>query len=85
MCLANKSVNEKDFDYLLSITNHLHIADSIGIDGEGVMIGEGDISNKPYLKKAFNTKKTKVLEVWQGHLNNFRGFRESLSKTLNYF
>ena len=58
---------------------------SLGIDGEGVMIGKGDLSNKPYLKKAFNTRKTKVLEVWQGHLDDFKGFRESLKKTLKYF
>ena len=58
----------------------MHIADAIGVDGEGLAIGSGDAENLPLIKKSLNYDCIKVIEVWQGHLNNGAGFREALTK-----
>lgn len=82
MGLSAKTVTHNDFDILKNLSCHLHLADSIGIDGEGVKIGEGDESNRPYLIESINSDKVKVLEVWQGHLNNFEGFHKAIDNTI---
>lgn len=59
---------------------HLHIADSAGIDGEGLQIGDGEPENTDLIKKILNYDCLKVIEVWQGHLDQGAGFRESLKR-----
>ena len=60
---------------------HYHIADAIGIDGEGLEIGKGDLLKyKQILINITNNNKTKVLESWQGHLNNGLIFKKEISK-----
>ena len=61
---------------LINLSKHLHVSDSIGEDGEGVEFGEGQLDN---LSDILRLNQTKVLEVWQGHLNNFTGFSEALN------
>lgn len=61
---------------LINFSKHLHVSDSIGEDGEGVEFGEGQLDN---LEDILKLDQTKVLEVWQGHLNNFTGFSEALN------
>jgi len=67
-------------DKLKDDTRHLHIADAIGIDGEGLAIGDGDPESILLIKKVLNYNCLKVIEVWQGHLDNGAGFREALIK-----
>ena len=67
-------------DSLGDQVEHVHIADAIGVDGEGLAIGSGDAENLPLIKKSLNYDCIKVIEVWQGHLNNGAGFREALTK-----
>ena len=64
------------------IYSHYHIADASGIDSEGLELGEGDLLKKylKILKKIINTDKVKVLEAWQGHLNDGKVFKGELSK-----
>jgi N-acetylneuraminate synthase len=57
---------------------HLHIADAIGVDGEGLAIGEGEPENLNVIRKALDMDCMKVIEVWQGHLDNGAGFRKAL-------
>jgi N-acetylneuraminate synthase len=57
---------------------HLHIADAAGIDGEGLAIGEGEPGNLEVIRQALNMDGLKVIEVWQGHLDNGAGFRKAL-------
>ena len=60
---------------------HYHIADAIGIDGEGLEIGKGDLLKyKQILINITNNNKTKVLESWQGHLNTGLIFKKEISK-----
>ncbi|MEP5625344.1 MAG: N-acetylneuraminate synthase family protein, partial [Hyphomicrobiales bacterium] len=62
-------------ELLLPLSRHLHIADAIGIDGEGIEFGQGDLGDPtPYI----NGSGRKVLEVWQGHLSEGDGFENAI-------
>ena len=83
MCLRAGIVKDSSFNRLLNLSGHLHIADSSGIDGEGRQIGEGDKENTKYLLAALKQPKLiKVLEVWQGHLESYKGFQEAVELSL---
>ena len=59
---------------------HIHIADAVGIDGEGLAIGDGDFENSALIEQVLNYDCLKVIEVWQGHLDNGAGFRKEIIK-----
>ena len=63
------------YNHLIPYTKHVHLSDAVGIDGEGLKFGEGDLKNRQ-LKIPQNC--LNILEIWQGHLNNFFGFSEAL-------
>lgn len=65
---------------LSPLVGHLHIADAAGIDGEGLAIGEGEPENLELFRRAFAFDCLKVIEVWQGHLDQGAGFRKALLK-----
>ena len=61
---------------------HLHVVDALGVDGEGVQIGEGDIDFK-MLCEALNRlapNASFIPEIWQGHENNGAGFWKALER-----
>ncbi|MDC1466883.1 N-acetylneuraminate synthase family protein [Litorivicinus sp.] len=60
---------------LLPHTAHLHISDAKGIDGEGLAFGSGDLSDKRIIVPQ---NCLSIIEVWQGHLNNFAGFESAI-------
>lgn len=66
------------FTRLQNNTGHIHIADAEGLDGEGVQLGTGTIRNCD-LPLLLNNNKYKILEVWQGHLNNGQGFIKDIN------
>ncbi len=63
---------------LTPLVGHLHLADAAGIDGEGLAIGEGEPENLELFRRAFEFDCLKVIEVWQGHLDQGAGFRKAL-------
>ena len=63
---------------LHSNIEHIHIADATGLDGEGLAIGEGDPQNMDIIRKSLDYECLKVIEVWQGHLDNGAGFHKAL-------
>jgi N-acetylneuraminate synthase len=69
---------------LKKITEHVHLAFASGIDNEGESFKNLDKKNKLILKKILNFPCKKVIEVWQGHLNNYSGFRKSLNLIKKY-
>jgi N-acetylneuraminate synthase len=65
---------------LTPLVGHLHLADAAGIDGEGLEFGEGEPENLELFRRAFEFDCLKVIEVWQGHLDQGVGFRKALLK-----
>lgn len=59
---------------------HAHISDAVGIDGEGMPFGTGPISNTNLILDICDLDIVKVIEVWQGHANNFEGFKLAILK-----
>lgn len=66
------------FERLKDNTKHIHIADSSGVDGEGFDIGLGDPANLVVLTNSLTRECMKVIEVWQGHLNDGEGFGKAI-------
>ena len=63
------------FKKLKNNTDHLHLSDAYGTNGEGVEFGKGELT---HINEFLKMNKVKVLEVWQGHLNSFSGFKEAI-------
>ncbi|NVK02146.1 MAG: N-acetylneuraminate synthase family protein [Oceanospirillaceae bacterium] len=66
---------------------HLHIVDAIGVDGEGIQIGKGDV-NFTMLKNVLSKECPDIPfipEVWQGHKNKGEGFWSALEFLEEYF
>jgi sialic acid synthase SpsE len=80
-----------DFDALETINKlasqieHIHIADAAGVDGEGLQFGDGDPKNLAAIEAAMKFDSMKVIEVWQGHLDNGAGFAKALNRIYELF
>lgn len=66
---------------------HMHIVDALGVDGEGIEIGKGDVDFVELEKDlAIVTSNCQFIpEVWQGHKNNGEGFWKALQFLEQYF
>lgn len=67
------------FDRLAARTGHLHLAEANGVDGEGLHFDEGDPANRGLVARALELDVLKVIEVWQGHLDDGAGFTRALN------
>jgi len=67
---------------LLPQIAHSHIADAIGFDGEGMQFGTSTKSNNEFIMNILKLETSKVIEVWQGHVDNGRGFKNALLKLM---
>jgi sialic acid synthase SpsE/sugar phosphate isomerase/epimerase len=58
------------------LSAHLHLGDALGINGEGLQIGEGDIDFKRLssILKTGCPDASFIPEIWQGHKNGGEGF-----------
>lgn len=58
------------------ITGHLHLGDALGVNGEGLQIGEGDIDFKKLVSilDKHCPDASFIPEIWQGHKNGGEGF-----------
>ena len=61
---------------------HLHLVDGIGVDGEGVQVGEGDVDWATLGKqlRELTPASSFIPEIWQGHVNNGEGFFTALDR-----
>lgn len=68
-------------------TAHLHIADAMGVDGEGLQIHEGDIDFKLMAAELdkYCPAASFIPEIWQGHKNDCEGFWIALERLEPYF
>lgn len=64
---------------------HAHIADTVGVSGEGMPIGEGEINFEEISKFLPSCVETFIIEVWQGHENSGELFKKGLSKLEGLF
>lgn len=68
-------------------TDHLHLVDATGVDGEGSQIGDGEI-DWPLLAKQLDTlapSASFIPEIWQGHTNGGEGFWTALARLEQWF
>ena len=78
---TNKSLIE-ELSKIENYVDHFHLSDAEGNDGEGLQFGEGTMEFEkiiPILNKYEN--KSFAIEVWKGHENGGKGFREFLEKS----
>ncbi|ROZ63038.1 acetylneuraminic acid synthetase [Kocuria soli] len=69
-------------EQLAPYTTHLHLVDAVGVDGEGVQIGEGEV-DWPALASQLRRSAPGVPfipEIWQGHVNGGAGFWTALER-----
>lgn len=61
---------------------HLHMGDSVGVDGEGLQIGAGEINFKEVcdILNKFCPEASFIPEIWQGHKNEGEGFWIALER-----
>lgn len=71
---------QEAFNFLLPITKHVHLSLAEGYDGEGVGFSNLDDESKNIISRVMSLSSVKIVEVWQGHLNNFSGFKNSLTE-----
>lgn len=62
---------------------HIHLSGADGIDGEGAEFNPNDPHQRRLVQAAFSLASSLdiglILEVWQGHLNRYVGFRDAIS------
>ena len=64
--------------------HHIHMGDAYGLDGEGIQISEGDIDFDRIMPLLSDYQDSWVPEIWQGHLNNGKGFFKALKRLSQY-
>lgn len=67
-----------------SQTRHFHVSGASGIDGEGTSLKELEEDIRDTLSFIWLSDKQKVLEVWQGHMNNYAGFRQEILNCIEW-
>ena len=86
--LACNKFNWDHIEYtrkLAPYTDHYHISDGTGVDGEGIQIGDGNVDFKNIypIINTLSPNASFIPEVWQGHKNNGEGFWISLERMEN--
>lgn len=68
-------------------TDHLHLVDATGIDGEGVQVGEGEVDWAVLASQLDELAPTAsfIPEIWQGHVNDGEGFWVALERLEQWF
>lgn len=78
-CNKNNLSLVEEFQKIEEFTDHFHLSDADDVDGEGLQFGEGNLQFEkiiPLLNK--HTDKGFSIEVWKGHENGGKGFKDFL-------
>jgi sialic acid synthase SpsE/sugar phosphate isomerase/epimerase len=70
----------ENVESLRSLIKHIHLSEASGFDGEGLQFCGPDQGNSMKIKELLKFDVSKVLEVWQGHFNNYHEFRVALNR-----
>jgi sialic acid synthase SpsE/sugar phosphate isomerase/epimerase len=81
-CNHNRQSFQLFLEKVLPLTAHLHIADSAGVDGEGLQIEEGEIDFYALgeAMQEYAPQASWIPEIWQGHENQGEGFWRALER-----
>ncbi|RYC05844.1 N-acetylneuraminate synthase family protein [Nocardioides zhouii] len=74
-------------DLLAPHSEHLHLVDATGVDGEGVQVGDGEIDWAVLAQQldAMCPGVSFIPEIWQGHVNDGEGFWIALERLEQWF
>ena len=74
-------------DLLAPYTDHLHLVDATGIDGEGVQVGDGEVDWAVLAQQLDQhaPDASFIPEIWQGHVNDGEGFWIALARLEQWF
>ncbi|MBM6404315.1 N-acetylneuraminate synthase family protein [Phycicoccus sp. CSK15P-2] len=74
-------------DLLAPHTEHLHLVDAVGVDGEGVQVGDGEVDWAVLAEQldAHAPGVSFIPEIWQGHVNHGEGFWVALERLEQWF
>ena len=76
---------QEALELLLPYTAHLHVSDAAGTNGEGVLMGTGDVKWEPAWRAISCASGTSFIpEVWQGHKDHGAGFWHALNLLSRY-
>jgi len=82
-CNKNNMSLVSEFEKLASYVDHFHLSDAGGIDDEGLQLGEGNIAfDKVIPQLNVFKEKSFAIEVWQGHEQGGKGFKNFLEKII---
>jgi N-acetylneuraminate synthase len=71
---------QKALEQLLPVSAHLHVADAAGVNGEGVLMGTGDVDWPATWQQIAKFPNVSFIpEVWQGHKDHGTGFWNALA------
>jgi sialic acid synthase SpsE/sugar phosphate isomerase/epimerase len=70
----------KQLERVKHVTSYAHISDALSPNGEGLQLGEGEIDTKKLMEHIIHNNIEYIPEIWNGHMENFKGFRTALSK-----
>ncbi len=72
---------------LAPYTEHLHLVDAVGVDGEGVQVGDGEVDWAVLAEQldALAPGVAFIPEIWQGHVNGGEGFWTALERLEQWF
>lgn len=80
-CNHIKEINIMQFLQIVRpIIGHIHLSDAKGIDGEGLGIGDGDMPLKDIIQYIAPIQVGVVLEIWNGHKDEYAGFKTGWDK-----
>ena len=72
------------FKTLKPLVKHIHLSDAIGINGEGIQIGDGDVPWDKLMPEILKTNVNMTPEIWMGHRYRGEGFISALKKLNKY-
>ena len=81
--LASNMLNRNFKVFTKNILNnieYLHISDAAKTYQEGLQIGKGEIDFKMFFQLVKNLNVNFVPEIWNGHLDNGKGFKDAMYK-----
>lgn len=65
-------------------TEYLHVADAVGVDGEGIQIGEGEIDWERVMSVFDDFEGPVITEIWRGHERRGAGFKKAAEQLSQY-